>query len=110
MDEDADRRDLTTGTKSKLCLECMECCKIVAVRAAINPLNKRTKEFYQARGCRIIPTDQLPLVVIPYMCPHLSPQGCLIYDRRPLACRLYDGRYDPIMSHICLWGKVEKDA
>ena len=107
MEEELDRGDISTAVKQRLCLECLECCKVVAVRAAINPSNKRTREFYEARGCRIIPTEQLPLVVIPYPCPHLTSSGCNIYDKRPLACRLYDGREDPIMSRICLWGKVE---
>lgn len=103
------KKDLTTATKQRLCLSCMECCKIVAVRAAINPENELTRSFYSARGCRILPTDHLPLVIIPFPCPNLTDTGCSIYGKRPLACQMYDGRNDPIMKHICLWGKMRME-
>lgn len=83
----------------------MECCKVIAVRAAINPQHMQTKHFYETRGCKIIPTDVLPLIVIPYKCVHLTDAGCSIYDKRPAICRNYDGRKDPVMFYTCLWGR-----
>ena len=78
------------------------------MQAAINPENERTQIFYNTRGCRIITTDGLPLVVIPIACPYLSDAGCVIYDHRPLACQMYDGRRDVIMRHTCLWNELEE--
>lgn len=82
---------------------------MLGVRAGINPENARTRHFYETRGCKIMPTDQLPYIVIPYPCPHLTEKGCAIYDKRPIACRNYDGRRDPIMHYTCLWGKIKPE-
>ena len=95
--------------KQELCLKCKECCKIIAVRAGINPENERTVDFYTTRGCRVLTTEQLPIVLVPYPCPYLTEEGCKIYTTRPLACKEYDGRLDPIMRHICLWNELEED-
>ena len=97
----------TSLTRSELCLKCMECCKVIAVRAAINPDFGPTTEFYEARGCSIVKTSSLPMVLIPYPCPHLTDIGCDIYKTRPLACRAYDGRKDPVMAYVCLWRHLE---
>lgn len=94
-----------TSEKELLCLKCMECCKALAVQAPYCIDNKEFVEFYQARGCSIIATKSLPIIVIDNPCPHLTERGCSIYHKRPEWCRLYDGRKDPIMRHVCLWGK-----
>jgi len=98
----------TILTRSELCLRCMECCKMIAVPAAINPDFASTAEFYEARGCSIVKTFSLPLVLIPYPCPHLTDIGCNIYKTRPLVCRVYDGRKDPVMRYTCLWQNLEE--
>jgi Fe-S-cluster containining protein len=93
--------------KSKLCLQCMECCKILAV--PIEHISPDTIEFYVARGCWLAPlSGGRRGVVIPFPCLHLTPEGCDIYSSRPYACEVYDGTKDPLMSDKCLWIKKNR--
>ena len=92
---------LNTPEHSKLCLQCLACCKILAIptdRFLISDI-----KFYEARGCKLTMLEGKFHIVMPYHCPHLTPQGCDIYDARPLACRNYDGREDSLMEDVCLW-------
>ncbi len=93
--------------KEKLCLQCMECCKNLAV--PIESISPETIEFYIVRNCRIASIlGGKRGVVIPLPCPHLTPEGCDIYSKRPLACRQYDGTKDPLMKDKCLWIKKNR--
>lgn len=96
--------------REDLCLQCMECCKIIAVQAPYCIDNKDFVEFYHTRGCAIIATKSLPVIVIENKCPHLTDKGCDIYNRRPEWCRMYDGRIDPVLRHVCLWGKGKENG
>lgn len=94
--------------KSRLCLECQECCKVFKL-----PLNKyptqQDREFYKIRGLRLIldDSDGRFYLVFPLRCPQLTPHGCAIYDKRPQACRAYDGRDDPAVN--CKWRDLNFD-
>lgn len=99
------KNDISEKRKQELCLQCMECCKVLAFPALYCTSNRNFVEFYRARECAIIATDSLPTVIVESVCPKLTEEGCSIYNKRPRWCREYDGRLDPVMKHVCLWGK-----
>jgi len=93
--------------KQRLCLQCMECCKLLAI--PLTDISKEAIEFYTARGCWIDALHGGRIgVIIPFPCPHLTPQGCNIYDTRPKACRDSDGTKDPLVRDKCLWIKENR--
>lgn len=99
--------DLSDERKSELCLKCLKCCDYIAVRSIVNPNNFFERQFYQTRGCTTMVIDNQTLVFIPFRCPHVTKDGCDIYENRPHYCKTYDGRKDPFMKDTCLWGKEE---
>lgn len=103
--------------KQELCISCQECCKVVVfivpqITATDKPAFvsgssvRRVEEFYTARGFRVHRgkslTDEI-LIEVPSVCPHLTEGGCDIYERRPKACRLFDGLRDTVLSKRCRW-------
>lgn len=101
---------LDENKKSKLCLQCMECCKILAVPIELKYIHPESIAFYVARGCWIAPLSGGRLgIVVPFPCPHLTPEGCDMYENRPQECRDYDGTRDPLMSDKCLWIKKNRE-
>ena len=71
---------------------------------------KRSEEFYNARGCRLIKTaDYGLLLVIPFECPQLTTFGCSIYHSRPEACRDFDGSKSAVVKYICKWKELEDE-
>jgi len=94
--------------KQELCLRCMECCKVIGIPSIYNPEYDQMIHFYTIRGCSIKKgglDNSVAIVVVPYPCPELSPLGCKSYEDRPLWCRLYDGKIDPVVRDKCLWNK-----
>jgi len=101
---------MNEAKKERLCLQCMECCKIFAVPVRAVDIHPDSIAFYEARGCKLATLSGGRIgVVIPISCPHLTPEGCDIYKDRPLDCRLYDGSKDPLMKDKCLWIKKNRD-
>lgn len=95
--------------KSELCLKCMYCCKVITfcVDASGDSL-----EFYKARGAIIHYDIKLPnkiYVTFPCVCPKLTPEGCSIYNKRPFACRIFDGSNYISTADHCLWNKGDTD-
>lgn len=94
--------------RQELCLQCLECCKVLGVPSIYNPEYTQMLEFYKRRGCEIVTSEgqkSFPIIVIPFPCPELTPFGCRVYNERPLWCALYDGRRDPAIRDKCLWSK-----
>ena len=92
-------------TNSELCLECLECCKVVVVPAPnVAPL-WLYEEWAAIRNVKIVKVDKdVVWMTLPYPCPHLTDKGCAIYDVRPTVCRIYNPkRDDPALSDICKW-------
>ncbi len=87
-----------------ICIKCQECCKWITFTTA--PLPLELKEYYKAKGCKLTylaplnPKSQVA-VMIRSICPHLTKQGCDIYNKRPTHCRIYDGRQDTLMALRC---------
>ena len=97
---------LNSTKKKKLCLQCMECCKVFYVPTVLNKYEE--KEFYELRGCQVKRYQNHAIVIVPLPCPHLTPQGCDIYDQRPQVCKDYDGTKDPFMKDKCLWDEENR--
>jgi Fe-S-cluster containining protein len=94
---------LTEKRKSELCLQCLECCKVLLF---IMDFNVMVAKFYTTHGCTIHKVgEQQMYIEVPRMCQHLTAFGCSIYPVRPEACRLYDGGTHAIIKTRCLWNK-----
>jgi len=66
--------------KQELCVKCRKCCMTIL---------------------------HMPNVKDPLPCPHLTDKGCSIYERRPQACRTYDGRLE---REDCLWHTLSNNS
>lgn len=96
---------MNENNKSKLCLQCMECCRYIGIVSATN--TQEDREFYELRGFETIIKGGFLIVLMPNVCQHLKVNGCSIYEERPAHCRNYDGREDPFMKDVCLWNSIE---
>ena len=65
------------------CKRCGSCCKVLTLQ--MNNLSKDAKEFYLARGCKIIE----PFIQIKHICPHLKDNKCDIHKNKPKFCRAF---------------------
>lgn len=93
-----------TQEHSDLCLQCLECCKILTFEITIPVFQfANTVKFYEARGCEVKTAGGKFYVVVNYPCPNLTAEGCRIYSTRPNVCRQYDGRLHPLMAPVCKW-------
>lgn len=95
-------------SNSQICIACQACCRVLTFERP--PMEKRTLDFYRARGCKIFPVKytgqdnlqyDIHAIMVPTICPHLTMGGCDIWDARPQACRDYDGREDPYLQDVC---------
>ncbi len=88
------------------CIKCQLCCKALVFRIAPS---KTSLEFYRARGLKIhkdgswLADDYF--VEVPHVCPHLTNNGCDIYENRPLACQAFDGKRNVATKEKCLWNR-----
>lgn len=99
--------------KQKLCLECLECCKIILVRLNMKEaqyyFTPSAMAFWEMRDCKpwIDDTGQ-PWLVVPKTCQHLNVlTGCMIYEDRSDECRNYDGLKDPWIRKVCKWNELD---
>lgn len=99
--------DISAEEKSKLCLECMECCKILTFPIKYD---LETTSFYLARGMQLHYEHRYDVFVVevPHICEQLDEEkGCMIYKDRPDACKHFDGRNYAATEGRCKWPKVE---
>ncbi|MEJ2697797.1 MAG: YkgJ family cysteine cluster protein [Candidatus Sulfobium sp.] len=96
--------------KQKLCMECQKCCRNIAVYTHPDFYDCSAKEvadFYEMRGAGVREENGALLLSFPFPCPHLTPDGCAIYEKRPRHCREYDGIED--FGDGCLWAGLKKE-
>lgn len=86
-----------------VCIGCQECCQYVTftLSSDLKVDLDNMVEYYNARGFKVVMHDTKIEVMIPTTCPQLTKYGCKIYSTRPYACKMYDGRQDPLMNHFC---------
>jgi len=95
--------------KQRLCIECRKCCTKVGVYTdpSIYELPENDViHFYQARGAEISRSGSDLFILFDLPCPHLTTQGCAIYERRPRICRIYSGLEE--FGDECLWSSLPK--
>ena len=94
--------------KSKLCLECLECCKRVSLSIEIEGPMYLYEEWAAVRNIKIITIEDNKIwMAVPYPCPHLTDKGCKIYKVRPVICRIYDATEDPAARDKCKWKELK---
>ena len=94
----------TKEIKQKLCIECQKCCRDVSIYTRADLYNcseKKVIEFYKTRGFDVQKEGKSILLTLSMPCPHLTPDGCAIYEKRPRVCQEYDGMED--LGDECLW-------
>lgn len=64
-------------------------------------------EFYETRGFRATKSGDLIVLTLKQTCPHLTPVGCDIYEKRPQVCRDYSGLND--FGSECFWSILPED-
>lgn len=82
--------------QSDICKSCGECCKHLGIEIPRAHATSYVLEFFKARGFKLkqLKKDTAYLWA-DIKCPQLTKDGCAIYDRRPQACKDYDGTKDP---------------
>ena len=93
--------------KQELCLNCMECCKTLAIPFDYHKLSEDDIKFYRMRGAEFVTTNKGPYMILDLSCPHLTEEGCGIYGDRPKICKDYDGREVPFMRYRYKWFELE---
>ena len=96
--------------KQRLCLSCMRCCKEVGIYTHPGMYISTPEElatFYEARGFSVARSGELLVLTLKHPCPHLTPDGCDIYENRPRICADYSGLED--FGDRCLWSALPED-
>lgn len=92
--------------RSNYCLQCLKCCKYVSLPVEITGPMYLYEEWAAVRAIEIITIeDNIIWMRVPYPCPHLTEQGCRIYEYRPVVCRIYNALKDPAARKYCKWQK-----
>lgn len=85
----------------KVCIKCQRCCKVAYI-----PVHPGVEvELYKVRGFKVKYHQGIAFIIINQKCQHLTKDGCNIYDSRPMACVVYDGRNDLFDSKMCRLGE-----
>ncbi len=96
--------------KERLCLACRRCCTEISVYT--HPVlytcsAEKIVDFYRARGFDVTRLEEDAIILsFRHVCPHLTADGCDIYDTRPSACAEYSGIED--FGEDCLWSTLEE--
>jgi len=94
--------------KSAVCLQCLECCRYVSFSLPLAGDLKIYEEFCRVRDLELVAVKKgVVYIRVEKHCKYLTVAGCRIYDQRPMACRMYDGRKDAAMADKCMWKEIE---
>jgi len=105
---------MTTEERRKreleLCAECKgRCCKTIVFPTQYSEFDSFAKDLYETRGWYTTGYRGKLWIYKEESCPELTEAGCNIFESRPAACKMYDGRNDPIVRPHCLWSKLNKE-
>jgi Fe-S-cluster containining protein len=93
--------------RSKACVKCQKCCSLSLL--PVDFKDEREFSFYEVKGFKMFIMGGRMYTIIHKKCQHLTPLGCKIYNKRPDACKYYDGRLDPVVTKACLWHQIKED-
>jgi Fe-S-cluster containining protein len=93
--------------KHEACIKCQRCCKVMILPVLIR--DKEEMKFYETRGLEFFMMQENIWTILHKECKHIAKSGCRIYDKRPEACKQYDGRLDPLLTKACLWWQIKED-
>jgi len=80
------------------CKDCGECCRHIGIHIPLKHGIPYVLEFFAARG--FTPKYKTKTTIFLWAditCPHLTKDGCDIYETRPQACKDYIGEKDPFI-------------
>ncbi|HMK42956.1 MAG TPA: YkgJ family cysteine cluster protein [Dissulfurispiraceae bacterium] len=105
-DGDAD----ASTEKQLLCIKCKKCCQEIGLftyTGFYEDTEEEVVHFYQTRGFNVV-RDKTGLLYLTMKlsCPHLTKEGCDMYEHRPEICRKYSGREE--YGDACLWSTLDK--
>jgi hypothetical protein len=96
---------------SEICVECQLCCRELHFNLGRCDTDegKDAARFFGIRGLAVVSENNHFTVIVPHTCQHLDPLiGCEIYEDRPIDCRVYDGRRDPVMRDRCALNRPKR--
>lgn len=96
--------------KQHLCIACSKCCREIGVYTHYNLYDCSEKDFvqfYETRGFKVTKSEEVFVLTLKLSCPHLTPVGCDIYEKRPQVCRDYSGLND--FGSDCFWAVLPED-
>lgn len=103
----AQKRKLTK--KQQLCIACRKCCEELGVftfNGFYEDAPADVQHFYEARGCTVTKSESgLIYLSMKVSCPHLTADGCAIYEKRPAICKKYSGLEE--LGEQCLWSTLK---
>jgi Fe-S-cluster containining protein len=118
-----------TEEEQQICKDCRECCNWMTFTLRMFEQQMPTNiEYYKTRGCKVesifVESQKAQIagkeqvfnmfdlrVMVPFRCPYITvDKGCMIYEKRPVHCRYYDGREDPCLAHLCKLPKEKNNA
>ena len=102
-------RELDMTPEQEICIACQECCKWSTF--TITPQTSERGhyiKYFKAKGFKVVfppnvdgnihNPDRRIHIMVPLVCPHLTPFGCDDYHHRPFLCKVYDGRTDYLLD------------
>lgn len=99
---------MTPNKLQQICISCQECCKTLVFSISKGALTEHLAAFYRMRGSEFFEEGGVIWVMVPSVCPSLTPFGCKDYDNRPLICKRYDGRKFSFMKNKCKLYSLEE--
>ena len=98
--------------KERLCISCQKCCREISIYShpvLYSCTAEKIIEFYKGRGFKVTRLEEDALIIsFKHVCPHLTPEGCDIYENRPGACAEYSGIED--FGKGCLWSAIDEKS
>ena len=95
--------DIGKEALGEICIACQACCKVLYFPINVPAVGLEGLKLYATRGVDLRTINGLTVAVVEQRCRHLTNNGCSVYEFRPHACMVFDGRVDPFLGGMCKW-------